>query len=307
MILKHILLIIVLVSLLSPALATPATDAATTAISSGIKGFFIELSDTIFDMSFSGYDDSEGYKTEGYIFNIASYTPNPFQSPVVQDFIVFSKSIFKSAYPILLLCAFIAVLLTHYKTNALQEFEQMTGVNIGSKSNILVKKAIDGIVVAVFMYIAIFFVLTLNNILTKAVMGGVLDSVSPTPDNFILYLIMALCYLVMGFFFTLRTLILFLFCGFALIIGFCLLIDYTKESAIGLCAYFTQVVFFQFITVLYFSASILIIKALSHGAHDSDMLMYTVMLLGGVYLGIKMMFGTKIIRFVGSAGKKVLL
>lgn len=277
------------------------SDSASTAISNGMENFCISAADNIFSMSFSGYDDSADNGTVGYIYNIASYTLDPMKFDITQDFIAFSKSIFKESYSILLLCAFIAVLLTHYKTNALHQLEQITGVKVGSKSNILARKAIDGIIVAVFMYIFIYFVFTLNNILTKAVMINIIDVISPSPDNFILYLMMAISYLFMGIFFSLRTLILFLFCGFALIIGFCLLIDFTKESAIGLCAYFVQTVFFQFFIVLYFSACILIIKTITTPLYASgEEIMYMVMLLGGVYIAIRMMFGTGVIKWVGN-------
>lgn len=297
-----IVVVLVLVILISSTSIASAglSDAASTAITNGMENFFISAADNIFKMSFSGYDDSAQNGTVGYIYNIASYTLDPMKFEITQDFISFSKSIFQAAYPILLLCAFMAVLLTHYKTSALQTFEQVTGVHIGNKSNILARKAIDGIIVAVFMYIFIYFVFTLNNILTKAVMINIIDVISPSPDNFILYFMMALSYLFMGIFFSLRTLILFLFCGFALLIGFCLLIDFTKESAIGICAYFVQTVFFQFFIVLYFSACIIIIKTVTQGHPDNEMFMYFVMLLGGVYIAIRMMFGTKVIRWVGN-------
>ena len=295
-----VLAVVILFS--STSIATAGlSDAASTAISNGMENFCISAADNIFSMSFSGYDDSADNGTVGYIYNIASYTLDPMKFEITQDFIEFSKSVFKESYSILLLCAFIAVLLTHYKTNALQQIEQITGAKISSKSNILARKAIDGIIVAVFMYIFIYFVFTLNNILTKAVMINILDVISPSPDNFILYLIMAVCYLVMGIFFSLRTLILFLFCGFALVIGFCLLIDFTKETAIGLCTYFVQTVFFQFIIVLYFSACIMIIKTITAPMYQSgEETMYLVMLLGGVYIAIRMMFGTKVIKWVGN-------
>ena len=296
-----VVLAVVILFSSTPITSAGLSDSASTAISNGIENFFVSLADSIFDMSFSGFDDTEGNGTVGYIYNIASYTPNPFESPVVQDLINWSKSIFASAYPILLLCAFIAVLLTHYKTGALQQIEQITGVKVGTKSNMLARKAIDGIIVAMFMYIFIYFVLTLNDILTKSVMGGIIDSVAPTPDNIILYIMMAICYLFMWIFFILRILVLYLFCGFALVIGFCLLIDFTKETAISICTYFVQIVFFQFITVLYFATCVLIIKEVTHPLDIyCQRMMYTVMLLGGVYIAIKMMFGTKVIKWVGN-------
>lgn len=276
------------------------SDSVASAFTNGIEGFFILAADKMFEMSFSGFDNTSGTGTVGYIYNVASYTPDPMKYDVTNDFIDYSKSVFKACYPILLLGAIIAVLVNHYSTDMAQRFAQATGINIGSKSNILFTKARDGIIVAMLMYVFIYFVFEINNLLTKSVMVSILDVVSPTADNFILYFMMAVAYMVMGFFFSLRTLIIFLFCGFALIIGFCLLIEYTNEAAVNICAYFVQTVFFQFFTVLYFSACILIIKAVIPATQvDSLTLMYTIMICGGVYLGIKMMFGTGVIKWVG--------
>lgn len=275
------------------------SDSVAGAFTTGLEGFVISISDQMFAMSFSGYDDSAGYGTLGMIYNVATYTPDPLRYDVTYKYIDYSKSVFKSCYPILLLFAIIATLVNHYKTDLAQRFAQATGINIGSKSNILIKKAIDGILIAVLMYIFIYFVFEINNLLTKSVMISILDVVAPTADNYVLYFIMALCYLVMGFFFSIRALIIFLFVGFALIIGFCLLIDFTNEAAVNLCLYFVQTVFFQFIIVLYFSACIMIIKTLNSPQPQAEATLYVVMLLGGVYLGIKMMIGTKVIKWAG--------
>lgn len=282
-------------------------DGASKAVSDGIEAFCINTADKIFAMSFSGYDNTHGINTVGTIYNIASYTPDPMKFQVTKDFIAFSKNIFTRFYPLILMFAFIAALITHYKTDALQQIEKLTGINIGKKSNILSKKAINGIYIIVFMYAFIFIILKFNDILTKTVMTSILETVSPTPDNFILYFIMAIAYLVLGFFFSIRILVIFLFCGFAYLIGIALLIDYTNEAATHVCAYFTQTVFFQFIIVLYFSACILIIKSIVDPIdHDGQKIMYTVMLLGGIYISIKLMFGTKVIRYIGSAGAKLV-
>jgi len=307
------LLLIVLLSLLVPVgtcentAAKTIFNAASGAISNGIEAFFISAADSMFEMSFSGFDNSAGLGTVGLVYNAASYTPNPMDAEITQDFIEFSKTIFKSMYPILLLCAFIALLLTHYQTGVLRRLEEITGVNVGTKSNILATKALHGIIVAVFMYMFIFLIFKLNDVLTKAVMIQIIDVISPTPDNFILYFMMGVSWLCMGFFFSIRILILYLFCGFAFIIGLCLLIDYTKDTAAGLCAYFVQIVYFQFFTVLYYSACILIIKEVTSPTYPAgEQTMYVVMIIGGVYIAVKMMFGTKVIRIVGrTAGKMI--
>lgn len=301
-----ILVILIMISIMHTASAGLG-DGAKIAIAEGVELFCINAADKIFAMSFSGYDNTHGTNTVGTIYNIASYTPDPMKFEVTQDFIAFSKSIFARFYPLILMFAFIAALITHYKTDALQQIEKLTGVNIGKKSNILSKKSINGIYIIVFMYAFIFIILKFNDMLTKAVMTSILETVSPTPDNFILYFIMAISYLVLGFFFSIRILVIFLFCGFAYLVGIALLIDYTNEAATNVCAYFVQTVFFQFIVVLYFSACILIIKAIVNPMdYDGQQIMYTVMLLGGIYISIKLMFGTKVIRWAGKTASALV-
>lgn len=303
-----IIVLLVLICSSIPIASAGLSDAVADSITRGCEGLFISIADTIFDMSFAGYndsafggvDDSAGKGTVGYIYNIATYTPDPMNYQITKDFISFSKSIYAACYPILLLGAIVATLINHYKVDVAQRFAQATGINIGSKSNLLLKKATDAIIIALLMYVFIYLVFVLNNVMTKAVMISVLDSVAPTPDNYVLYFMMAIAYLIMGFFFSMRTLVMFLFCGFAFLVALCLLIEYTKEAAVNVIAYFVQTVFFQFFIVLYFSASILIIKAV---VNPLDIIgletMYTIMIIGGVYLGLKMMWGIGVIRYVG--------
>ena len=306
---KSIVVILISTILISSTSIASAglSDSVSNAIADGGESFCIRIADSIFAMSFSGYDDSAGNNTVGYIYNIASYTPDPMKSTTTMDFIDFSKSVFYEGYQLILLAAFITVLVTHFKPDALRKLSDMMGVNLGSKGNILFNKVKDGIIIIVLMYTFIYLIFEFNDMLTKSVMIEILDVVSPTPDNFVLYLIMAIAYLIMGFFFSIRTLVLFLFCGFAFLVGLALLIDFTKESAIGLCAYFVQAVFFQFFAVLYFSASIWIIKAtVSPFDISGQTTMYVVMILGGIYIGIKMMFGTGVIRFAGKTAARLV-
>lgn len=276
-------------------------------VEKGITGFLISASDNIFELSFSGFDDAAGNNSVGYIYNIASYTPDPMQSKTVKQFIDYSKEIFKSFYPIIILSAFIVMLITHYKADSLQRLSQAMGLNLAKTTNILNSKAFNGLVIAIFMYIFIYFVLTINDRLTKSVMISIIDVVSPTPDNIVLYCFMAVAYGVMWFFFSVRVLVIYLFCGFAFLIGIGLLIDFTNEKAVNICAYFVQTVIFQFVIVLYFSSCIFVIKEITSPLDfDGQAAWYTVMIIGGVYVGIKMMFGTKVIRFAGKTAARLV-
>ena len=298
--LKKLLFFIFFLHILVYPVSAGLTDSASAAISDGIVSFIISLSDTIFSISFSGYTEPVGETgAVAYIYNVASWTPNPEDFSVTNQFRKWSEAIFAKGYEMILLCALIALLVTYYKTDVAEKIEEITGIKIGSRGNILMKKAFDGMAIAIFMYIGIYFTLLLNDILTKAVLLESLDSIAPTPDNFVLYLLMAFSYLLLGLFFGARILIIFLFYSFALIVGLCLLIDPTKKVAMNTCAYFVQTVFFQFIIVLYFTASILIIKSLTLPSEAMNGLMYFIMMIGGLILAIKMMLGTGVIRWAG--------
>ena len=298
-----VILTLVLLTSLSPVASAGFSDIITL----GLEGFVVSLSDEIFSMSFSGYDDSAGYGTVGYIYNIATYTPDPFQSEAVTEFIDFSKSIFQDGYHIILIFAFIFALILHFKPSALQQLGALTGMDVGSRTNIFFRTAINGIVILIAMYTCIYLVLEINDFLTKSVMISIVDEIAPTLDNYVLYFFMAIAYLFMGFFFSIRTLVIFLFVGFGFLIALALLISFTHDAAMGLCAYFTQTVFFQFIIVLYFSACVVIIQEVTTPIYpDSEETMYTIMIFGGVLLGIKMMFGTKVIKWAGRGAARLV-
>jgi hypothetical protein len=278
---------------------------AAEAVTEGIEGIFVSAADKIFELSISGYHNPGQNGTVAYIYNIATYTLNPFETTTYDNVKAFSGAVFMKGYKLVLLIAFIMLMMTHYRADIAMKINAVTGINIAQKTNMLAKKAFDGIVIAAFMYVFIFFILWFNDILTKAVMLNMLDSIAPVPNNFILYFMMAVAYGFMMFFFGFRMLIIGLFFGFAFLIGLGLLIEPVRHTAETICAYFVQIVFFQFIIVAYFSLSILIIKSLdTMGSNES--FMYFIMICGGVYLGIKMMFGTGVIRWAGRTAARVV-
>jgi len=283
----------------------PASAGASEAVTEGIEGIFISIADKIFECSVSGFDGPTDNVTVAYIYNMATFTLNPFNSINYDSVIHFSATIYKECFVLIMLIAFIMLIITHYKSDIAYKIEALTGVNIGNKSNELLKTGIYGISIAVFIYAFIYFILYFNDILTKAVMLNMLDSIAPTPDNFILYFMMAVAYGFMMVFFGLRTLVIGLFFGFAFLIGLGLLVPPIKQTAENICAYFVQIVFFQFIIVAYFSVSVIVIKSLELPS-TNELFMYTIMLFGGVYLGIKMMFGTGVIRCAGKTAALVV-
>ena len=289
----------------------PISAGASEAVTEGIEGIFVSAADKIFEFSVSGYNHSVANGTVNCIYNVATYTVDPFKLSIYDNMINFSAALFIEGYKIILLIAFAMMIITHYRSDIAVKINSVTGINLVQKQNMLFKKALDGILIIIFMYFFIFLTLWFNDILSKLVMVSMLDSIAPAPSNYVLYFMMALAYGFMMIFFGLRTLVIGLFFGFAFIIGLCLLIEPLQESAETICAYFVQTVFFQFIIVAYFSLSILIINATTSFTHTTSMappshFMYFIMVAGGVYLGIKLMFGVKVIKWAGKTVGRVV-
>ena len=287
------------------AFTIPSVSAgASAAVTEGIEGIFISIADKIFEFSVSGYNNSGSNGTINCIYNVATYTVDPFKLSIYDNMINLSAALFIEGYKIILLIAFAMMIVTHYRSDIALKINSVTGINIVQKENMLFKKAFDGILIMIFMYFSIYLVLWINDILSKLVIISMLDSIAPTPSNFVLYFMMALSYGCMMIFFGFRTLVIGLFFGFAFIIGLCLLIEPLRKSAETVCAYFVQIVFFQFIIVAYFSLCILIINATTPTTYIPSVVqpshfMYLIMIIGGIYIGIKLMFGVKVIKWAG--------
>lgn len=306
---RNILLaIFIIASLVIPVVsASGFEDAVSLSITNGIIRSFIAISDSIYSITL-GFDTTAGTGAVGAIYNIATYTPNPMDFGITKDYIDFSKSIYKEVFSLIIILTAISLLFIHFKPGAFQKLKEISGINAESRAGVLLEKGVKAIIISIFLYVFIYFILDINERLTKVVILDIIDLISPTGDNVILYFAMALCYLAMLLFFLWRLLEIFLFCGFAYLIALMFLSDHTKEKAEDLCMRFIQTVFFQFFIVLYYSACIRIIKTLTDSVYSVDvvgiadkleMAFYIVMMLGGVYISYKMMFGTKVIKWVG--------
>ena len=283
-------------------LASPATgkieDDAARAVSRGIEAFVIAMTDGFFDASFSGYeqlDDSTG--PVEMIYNLATWSPDPFAFPIVLDLIEFSKSLFTPLYSIILLAGFCSLLIVYMKPSAASHIKNVTGVDVGSGLHRFGGKAIEGLAISAFAYVFIFLILMINDILCKAVMIGVSDHYSADIDNFVLYFMMGIAYLGLSLLFGYRSLVIFLFTSFALLVGACYMIDATRQAAVSVSYYFVQVVFFQFINLIYFSAAILIIQSMNLPLPGQPIL-YLVMILASFYIAFKMLIGLNVIHGV---------
>ena len=304
---KRLLLFFCIFLLIFPTAQAGLTDSAADAVARGVAGFFVAAADKMFEMGITDYaelddpddpdalDDSENDVIEA-IYNLATWTPDPFEFPVVEDLIDFSKSLFTPLYSMILLAGFCSLLIVYSKPSVAQHVKDIIGIDIGRGLHVYGAKAIEGLGVAAFTYVFIFFILMLNDVLAKAVMMESLDALSPSPDNFILYFLMAVAYLGMSLLFGYRILVIFLFTSFALLVGACFMMDVTRQTAIGLVLYFVQTVFYQTINIIYYTASILIIQSLNIPFPFAGV-MYLVMILMGIVIGIKMLFGTSVIRW----------
>lgn len=296
---------IAILFLLVPVASAGLTDTASRAVADGFRTFVEDIADQIFSITIAGYEKTDEDTALTAIYNIATWTPDPMKFDAVQKLISWSKSVFKPIYSAILLGALSCLFVVYYKPDTADSIQRLTGVDVGTGLHKYAEKALQGVLVAGFVYVLVYFVLALNDALSKSVMLTTLDAIAPTPDNFVLYFIMALAYLGMSLFFALRILVIFLFTSFALLVGLCFLIDNLRDTATNLTLYFIQTVFFQFVIVLYFGAAIVIIQALDVPGQFENLL-YIAMLFLGVWIGLKMMIGTAVIKTVSKIALKVI-
>lgn len=104
---------------------------------------------------------------------------------------------------------------------------------------------IEACVLMIFGYVVLWMLLTFETWIAKQIMLSVLDTIQPTGDNKIMYIMMSICYIVMSLVIAMRLLILSLFCSCYMIFVGLYCFGFARESAISAFFYFVKMVFLR--------------------------------------------------------------
>lgn len=311
---KPLLIIVSLVLLfVQPANAgilSPVSDA----IANGGVQFVNRCSDNMMNMSvYSTIIDKSGQQstTSGgitdIIINMGSFSPNPYQFDEVITFREYIIDILlKPVIKLILVLIAILTLLVYLVPSAAAKLHDITGINSANVLKTQISKIALIIGIIVLSNVFVFVMLALNDSMTKQVFSAIINQITPTPDNFILYFMISMAYFLLSFFYAWRILVIFLYAIFAELILLCLVFDSTRKFGENITKYFIQTVFFQFIMMCYFVACIMIISLFPY-IPQVQISLYLVMVLASVIIAFRLTWGVTLFNKAVFIGKSALL
>src|SRR5665647_362995 len=239
------------------------TTVLTVSVTEGIKGFFVNAADSLFNIGGTSNEtaqvkDNYGYAV-GTVFKIAAYENDPYQSPTVKTMrdkttvigvFIFILYIFYGASCINLACGGMGLF------ERVQYMITRTPIE-EYKSTLIIAFG------AIFCIHYIFrFIILFNQAITTEAMYSVLDAIPVSLDNWIMYLMMAICYAFESVFFMIRIIMMDLIAGSDILIGALFAFSFTRGIAIEAVKYFARITLLQFIVVLLTAFGISIIEEL---------------------------------------------
>jgi hypothetical protein len=278
----------------------PVLDPLTNAVSDGITGFIIDMCDDIFGYFTEGAPEDITFNdpiSEG-IYMIATYSMDPFDLDIVKEtaqtsaVFWFVGMIFFLGYGLLLL------VVAKYSKTATSSILFITKSTPIHSAQQYLKWGFTGILLGLVFYVGCALTIMLSDAMTSFFMVAALPAIAPTPDNIILYLMVATLYLVMLVFFALRTLFMCLYVAFGLMIIILFIFSrITREMAIRLSIMFVCFCFLQPIIVAITTVGVLVIHEIGlYAAMWPGSLLYAALLCILLYVALSLIFGTQRIR-----------
>jgi hypothetical protein len=175
-----------------------AIDAGADMVAKGVQKVFISAADKMYEAFENNTEINKEFgKTRGALFTLFTHTPDPYSIPEV-------KSLYKN-YHFLAVFFVILFILGEFMNRNLARMKVTESV-FGNK-DLSTSKFVGGIAMCFIGLFANYFfmgALTVTEVLSRYAMFNVMDSIAPSPDNFITYLGMALCDFFIMIFFIIR-------------------------------------------------------------------------------------------------------
>lgn len=272
-----------------------ATEAFESAVSNGIKAFFVNVADTLFNVGGTSnvteaVKDEKGYVI-GSVFKVATYKNDPYQNKTVQDMRDKTSLIGVFLFVIFVFYGGARTALSGGNVRVLDKLEQSFEKSpLGAyKDNLII-----GFIAVFFVHYGFKFLIMLNDALTVQSMYGSLDLISFNLDNWVMYFAMSICYAVELGFFIMRILVQDLLSGSDILIGALFALGITRELGFTIVKYFAKVTLMQFLIVLLTSFGVAIIESSSYGKPLGYIILTTCLAIisAGILFGFVTVFKT---------------
>ena len=241
----YILLIFLLAS---PIVQGGLSETGEGIIANGMEKFFVKIGDSCFDMSMQMQGETLGdSNVSTAIFQMSTMSFDPFKSDVVKDKQKTCALIFLVVGVILILVYGIQAIVAHYRPQAMQSMNYISGQSNVTPIPELIIKILKIYGVVLFIDFIILMALMANFVLCSLIMVDVANHITLAPDNVLFYCCFGIMYFVMNMFFLYRTMIICIVAAYGLLIGALYLIEATKWLAVSIFSYFIVMTFMQFI------------------------------------------------------------
>ncbi len=278
-----------------------AVNATSDAVNYGFQKFLYFIGDSM--MSLNGDTPPEHTGVPGAIVGMLSYTPNPFNYDFVKEWWGISM-IFYVVVALMYILAGggFAVL----STSAPGLTQRLAWLESGTyQNNFRLKPWMHSIVLALIFplltYYALKMILEFSYVLTALVSSAVLQAVPPTADNIIIYLFMAVIYLLLSVLIGIRDILIIVFAAGGLMLAALYLIPSLQRVIMTIFMYFLGVIFMQPILVFVASVGVMFMKEIPIELIPLQASLYSALMLILLLIGIFFIFGFGwISRLVGT-------
>jgi hypothetical protein len=191
----------------------------------------------------------------GALYTAITYVPNPYEDSTI-------KTLFQNynALAIFFVCIFI---FGEWANRRLVSLKVTSSVFEGK--DLSTSKFFGGLCmcgVALFANLIYMFFLQIIQALSQFAMSKVLDSIAPSPDNLILYFMMALCDLTVFIFFIIRYYIIYAVAVLCTIVAVLLVPDFSRDFAKKSIDHILRILLLQPVAIFFTCLGILTMKGL---------------------------------------------
>lgn len=240
-------------------------EAAVGAVKKGMDTWLYGIGDSMVNLNGNGTLDSAArQETPGLILRMLSFTIDPFTLDFVKTWWGTSL-IFFVTIAILYICMGGALaLLQTYNPSLMQ---RLTWFESGTyNDNFELKKWLSNVALSLIFpfitYFGLYIILQLCYIVTALLAQSALNSIPPTAENIVVYLFMALTYLLLSIIMSIRNIVIVVFCAGGLMLAALYLIPSLQNLVKNIFMYFLLLVFLQPLLVFVAAVGVMFVTSL---------------------------------------------
>ncbi len=201
----------------------------------GLEGFVYRIGDMIYGVG--GVDATNRSITDSMFITMMTQNIDPYSLQPVRDWQNYSAAAF---LVIGMLALFIAFISSRVNIKSLDDL-----IGEGYTQNRIVDTLLCLLVIPIIAIFGVWVVLQLNYIISVFIADYMIMTIPQSSDNFIIYVCMAIAYILLSFVMIIRTILIVIFASVSLIVGVAYSIIELRPKAIEYTKSFISIVFLQ--------------------------------------------------------------